>query len=124
MKFYFLYLNNNDCVNKSRIKNVKLIQSVGDENIYEHVEVLAYEKGDFIETHMFDVITHKEIYANENKKGISYKSKIPVSKEALKRVLNKYNNLTNEEIKRYKKGILEIERNSIIKYRETNPLMS
>ena len=45
-------------------------------------------------------------------KGLSYKSKIPASDSALKRVLNKYNNLTNEELIRYKKGLIEIENNS------------
>ena len=96
MKFYFLYLNNNDCVNKSRIKNVKLIQSVSDIDLYEHIEVLGYEKGDFLSTHMYDVITHKEIF-KDSSKGLSYKAKIPATGNALKRVKEIYNNLSNEE---------------------------
>ena len=114
MRYYFLSLNNNDCVNKSRIKNVKLIQSVSNERLYENIEVLAYETGEFLDVHMYDVITHKEIFKEENKKGITYSSKIPVDEYSLKRVLTKYNNLTNEELIRYKKGLLEIERNSFI----------
>ena len=112
MKYYFLYLNNNDCVNKARIKNVKLIQSVSDENIYENIEVLGYETGKFMNAHMYDVITHKEIFSDPSSKGLYYKSKIPASDSALKRVLDKYNNLTNEELIRYKKGLIEIENNS------------
>ncbi len=118
MKYYLLYLNNNECTNKARIKDVKLIQSVNDEKIYENIEVLAYETGKFISSHMYDVITKKEIFYGDNVNGISYKSKIPVSKETLNKILNKYNNLTHEEINRYKKGIFEIEKNSILKYNE------
>ena len=124
MKYYFLSLNNNDCVNKSRIKNVKLIQSINDEKLYENIEVLAYETGKFLDIHMYDVITHKEIFKDNNSKGLSYSSKIPVDDNALKRVLLKYNNLTNEELIRYKKGLTEIENKSIIKYNETNFLVS
>lgn len=120
MKYYFLSLNNNDCVNKSRIKNVKLIQSVSDEKIYENIEILAYETGYFLDTHMYDVITHKEIFKDQTKKGITYSSRIPVDNDSLKRVLTKYNNLTNEELIRYKKELNEIERKSIIKYEESN----
>ena len=119
MKYYLLYLNNNDCVNKARIKDVRLLVNFNDEKIYENIEVLGYEKGTFISSsHMYDVITNKEIFSSENAQGISYKSKIPVDDETLKRILAKYNSLTNEEITRYKKGIDEIEKNSLLKYNE------
>ncbi len=113
MKYYMVSLNNNDCINKSKIKNVKLIQSVSDENIYEHVEVLAYETGLFVDNHMYDVITHKELFFGNNVKGLSYSEKIQVNNETLKKILDKYNNLSNEELIRYKNGLNEIERKSI-----------
>lgn len=116
MQYYLLYLNNNDCSNKARIKNVKLIQSISDIQIYENIEVLGYETGKFIDSHMYDYITNKEIFPNGNKNVITYKSKIPVSSSALDRILEKYKHLTNEELIRYKKGLLEIERNSVTNF--------
>ena len=120
MKYYMVSLNNNDCINKTRIKNVKLIQSVKDEKIYENIEVLAYEDGMFVENHMFDMITKKEILPGKNISGLSYYERVLINDNTLKNILNKYNNLTNEELKRYIKGINEIESKSINLYNELN----
>ena len=122
MKYYTVSLNNNDCVNKSRIKNVKLIQSVSDEETYENVEILAYESGMFVDNHMYDVITHKELFFGDNVKGLSYSQRTLINEDTLKNILNKYNNLTNEELIRYKEGLNEIERISISKYNELNTI--
>jgi len=113
MKYYMVSLNNNDCINKSRIKNVKLIQSVSNESIYENIEILAYETGVFVDNHMYDVITKKEMFFNDDSKGLSYNQRVLINDDTLKNILNKYNSLTKEEINRYIQGLEEIEKRSI-----------
>ena len=120
MKYYFVNLNNNKNVNQTKIKNVKLINSIPgiDECEYESVSVLAYESGSFCSNYMVDVISGTKIYSCNYGlvPNITYSSRIEASEEDIIRIANIYKSLSNDDILRYKNGIREIENESIRQY--------
>lgn len=114
MKYYVLNLKNNKSSNPIKIKNVKLVRHIPDldiEDEYEGVEVLAYEVGTFVGTHMIDVITGKSIFQDDGNstQKLQYKSSYLLNEMELNKIKEKYDNLSDDEIERYKKGINEIE---------------
>ena len=121
MKYYKVCLNNNNKYNNpTKIGQVKLIFDIPELNdkYYEGIEILAFETGEFLEDRLYDVITGKELFKDKNTKGLSYSSKRPVNNKEVKELVSLYNSLTKEELLRYKKGIEEVEQDSINLYNQ------
>ena len=120
MTYYRVYLNNNKCSNKTKIDNVRLINNNEIEEYFEPLEILAYSSLGFINNYLVDVITNKKIYLDNGSisPNITYKSKKKVSDKELIDIYNKYKNLSQLEINRYKNGMEKIEKDSISAYKD------
>ena len=123
MKYYILYLNDNTCYNKTKIEDVILTQEIPfdkNSNIYEPLEVLAYDTAKFYNGCMTDVLTGEKIYFDDGiiKPEITYAYKTEAKQDELIRIYDKYKNLSKEELKRYKDGLSKIKKTSSDKYKK------
>ena len=72
----------------------------------------------FYNSRMIDVLTGKEIFLNDGSTipHITYSSKKQIAESELIRISEIYENLSEDELNRYKKGLNEIESISINNY--------
>lgn len=126
-EYYFLALNNNKTNNPIKLDNIiykgeeynlpEVFVEAIKESVFEGVEVLAY-KGFMT---YIDLITGEVINYSSNGiyNGLSYYKEVKVSQKDLIRIKNIYENMTSEDIKRYKDRIQSIKKLSIDRYKSS-----
>lgn len=122
-EYYKVVLNNNNGRNPMKIDNIiyrgKFIdmpEELSDE--YEGIEILGIKTLYGIK----EAITGEPIIYSESgiENGLSYSRIVKANNEDLISIINKYRNMSIDDINRYKKAINDIKNKSIKLYNENN----
>jgi hypothetical protein len=125
-EYYLVALNHNDSKDPMKIDNViykgemydlpEIMEEAVLRSVYEPLEILAV-KGMF---GLRDLISGEVLIASNSgiENGLSYFKCVNASRRDIIRITKKYENMSNEDIKRYKDSIKRIKEKSVSNYLE------